>query len=43
MKQYKEMVKFLLSLIWFSSADLKTCNCISIHILPQQRYYAGNG
>ncbi|XP_062576750.1 uncharacterized protein LOC134238644 [Saccostrea cucullata] len=24
-------------------SDLKTCNCISIHVLPQKSYYAGSG
>ncbi|XP_061181618.1 uncharacterized protein LOC133190156 [Saccostrea echinata] len=24
-------------------SDLKTCNCISVHVLPQKSYYAGSG
>ncbi|XP_052686989.1 uncharacterized protein LOC128166095 isoform X1 [Crassostrea angulata] len=41
-----DKIRLVLLQAWYKMnvrSDLKTCNCVSIHILPQQRYYAGNG
>lgn len=32
-----------LEIFFFIPLDLKNCSCVSIHVLPQRSYSAGNG